>query len=160
MRETLASFESRIQELEGTVGSHTNQFVEFYNTILRHNSSLEELDKKLFYLNLQMDQLNSSLDYLSKPDEINSNLIDESFARHYQDQLGMYDFALGSAGGRIVAELTSETYSGSEAIRAFGFTLFSLSNSPEVVLEPTVLPGEFISLLTISYYFLNNLILV
>ena len=91
-----------------------------------------------------MDQFNSTLNYISSPNEINLNHIDEAFARHYQDQLGMYDFALGSAGGRIVNELTSETYSGSEAIRAFGFTLFSLSNSPDVVLEPTVLPGKIL----------------
>ena len=144
MKTALNSLESRVEQLENTTGRHTSQFFEFSNIIFQYNNTQEELDNKLFHLNLQMDQFNSTLTYLSRPYEINSDRIDEAFARYYQDQLGIYDFALGSAGGRIVNELTSETYTGSEAIRAFGFTLFSLSNSPEVVLEPTVLPGKYI----------------
>ena len=100
-----------------------------------------ELDDKLSILSSQMEIFNSTLNSFSQPDVLNSNHIDLAFARHYQDQIGLYDFALGSAGGRIVNDLTSETYTGSEAIKAFGYTIFTLSNSPDVVLEPTVLPG-------------------
>ncbi|KAI6655854.1 SUN domain-containing protein 2 [Oopsacas minuta] len=142
MESSLASVQYRILNLEITDGSHDNQFVEFGNFLLQYNTSLMELNDRILNLNLMMEKFNSSLVSLSRPDVINTNLIDMAFAQHYRDQIGMYDFALGSAGGRIVDELTSETYSGSEAIRAFGFTLFSLSNSPDVVLEPTVLPDS------------------
>lgn len=118
-------------------------FAEMENPLLMCNTTIFELDKKLSSLTFQMEVLNSTLSSLTHADGLSSTYIDLAFARHYQDQIGMYDFALGSAGGRIVIDLTSNTYSGSESIQAFGYTLFSLSNSPEVVLEPTVLPGRF-----------------
>ena len=150
MENSINSLLSRIINVENTIGVHRNMFLNFENLLLQCNTSLFELDEKLSNLSFQLDIFNSSLDSFLQADGLDSNYIDLAFARHYQDQIGLYDFALGTAGGRILFDLTSETYYGSEAIHAFGYTLFSLSNSPEVVLEPTVLPGYlFIYLLNL-----------
>ncbi|XP_053221750.1 SUN domain-containing protein 1 isoform X7 [Podarcis raffonei] len=60
-----------------------------------------------------------------------------------QDKTGMVDFALESGGGSILSTRCSETYETKTAlISLFGIPLWYFSQSPRVVIQPDMYPGN------------------
>ena len=143
MKGQFFSLYSRIDLLEEIIKDQKNLFLELGHSFQDYyNISLTDINTKLDLLSRRIYKLNSSRSNFDDSDSISNQLIESAFAKHYRDQIGLYDFALGSAGGRIVPGLTSETYLGPETLQVFGLTLFTLSNSAEIVLQPSVLPGN------------------
>lgn len=59
------------------------------------------------------------------------------------DKTGKADFALESAGGSILYSRCSPTYdSGNTYVSLYGIRLWSVVNSPRIVIQPGVLPGQ------------------
>ncbi|XP_055079541.1 SUN domain-containing protein 1 isoform X2 [Periophthalmus magnuspinnatus] len=60
-----------------------------------------------------------------------------------QDRTGLVDFALESGGGSILSTRCSETYETKTALMSlFGLPLWYFSQSPRVVIQPDVYPGN------------------
>ncbi|XP_042336525.1 SUN domain-containing protein 1 isoform X1 [Sceloporus undulatus] len=60
-----------------------------------------------------------------------------------QDKTGMVDFALESGGGSILSTRCSETYETKTALMSlFGIPLWYFSQSPRVVIQPDMYPGN------------------
>jgi SUN domain-containing protein 1/2 len=70
-------------------------------------------------------------------------LIKEALAIYDADKTGMPDFALEPAGGTIVNIRCSETFDPRNIqYRIFGVPVWSTSNSPRTVIQPSMYPGE------------------
>uniref|UniRef100_A0A3Q1JV22 SUN domain-containing protein n=2 Tax=Anabas testudineus TaxID=64144 RepID=A0A3Q1JV22_ANATE len=72
------------------------------------------------------------------------NLIVQNALKLYsQDRTGMVDYALESGGGSILSTRCSETYETKTALMSlFGLPLWYFSQSPRVVIQPDVYPGN------------------
>ncbi|XP_072799595.1 SUN domain-containing protein 1 isoform X8 [Vicugna pacos] len=70
-------------------------------------------------------------------------IVDSALKLYSQDKTGMVDFALESGGGSILSTRCSETYETRTAlISLFGIPLWYLSQSPRVVIQPDIYPGN------------------
>ncbi|XP_074201570.1 SUN domain-containing protein 1 isoform X4 [Camelus bactrianus] len=70
-------------------------------------------------------------------------IVDNALKLYSQDKTGMVDFALESGGGSILSTRCSETYETRTAlISLFGIPLWYLSQSPRVVIQPDIYPGN------------------
>lgn len=72
------------------------------------------------------------------------NLIVQNALKLYsQDRTGLVDYALESGGGSILSTRCSETYETKTALMSlFGLPLWYFSQSPRVVIQPDVYPGN------------------
>ncbi|XP_063487098.1 SUN domain-containing protein 1 isoform X14 [Symphalangus syndactylus] len=97
-------------------------------------------------------QLPTSEAMVSAVSEVGASGITEAQARaivnnalklYSQDKTGMVDFALESGGGSILSTRCSETYETKTALMSlFGIPLWYFSQSPRVVIQPDVYPGN------------------
>ena len=63
-------------------------------------------------------------------------MIDQSLQAYNADRVGSFDFALENAGGSVVLDRCSSTYSHSVAqLSLFGFTLWHVPSSPKVIIQ-------------------------
>ena len=63
-------------------------------------------------------------------------MIDQSLQAYNADRVGSFDFALENAGGSVVLDRCSSTYSDSVAqLSLFGFTLWHVPSSPKVIIQ-------------------------
>ena len=63
-------------------------------------------------------------------------MIDLSLQAYSADRIGMFDFALENAGGSIMLDWCSPTYSHSVAHISFlGLTLWHVPSSPKVIIQ-------------------------
>ncbi|XP_064009797.1 SUN domain-containing protein 1 isoform X8 [Pogoniulus pusillus] len=70
-------------------------------------------------------------------------IVNNALKLYSQDKTGMVDFALESGGGSILSTRCSETYETKTAlISLFGIPLWYSSQSPRVVIQPDIYPGN------------------
>ncbi|KAM5301265.1 SUN domain-containing protein 1 isoform 1-T3 [Glossophaga mutica] len=70
-------------------------------------------------------------------------IVDNALKLYSQDRTGRVDFALESGGGSILSTRCSETYETKTAlISLFGLPLWYFSQSPRVVIQPDMYPGN------------------
>ncbi|KAG9476923.1 hypothetical protein GDO78_002362 [Eleutherodactylus coqui] len=70
-------------------------------------------------------------------------IVNNALRLYSQDRTGMVDFALESGGGSILGTRCSETYETKSAlVSLFGIPLWYLSQSPRVVIQPDMYPGN------------------
>ncbi|XP_038675633.1 SUN domain-containing protein 1-like isoform X2 [Scyliorhinus canicula] len=70
-------------------------------------------------------------------------IVDNALKLYSEDKTGMVDFALESGGGSILSTRCSETYETATAVMSlFGVPLWYFSQSPRVVIQPDVYPGN------------------
>ncbi|XP_067912659.1 SUN domain-containing protein 1-like isoform X6 [Heterodontus francisci] len=70
-------------------------------------------------------------------------IVDNALKLYSEDKTGMVDFALESGGGSILSTRCSETYETATAVMSlFGVPLWYFSQSPRVVIQPDIYPGN------------------
>ncbi|XP_061568727.1 SUN domain-containing protein 1 isoform X6 [Cololabis saira] len=70
-------------------------------------------------------------------------LVQNALKLYSQDRTGLVDYALESGGGSILSTRCSETYETKTALMSlFGLPLWYFSQSPRVVIQPDVYPGN------------------
>uniref|UniRef100_A0A8B9FC85 Sad1 and UNC84 domain containing 2 n=1 Tax=Amazona collaria TaxID=241587 RepID=A0A8B9FC85_9PSIT len=70
-------------------------------------------------------------------------IVDQALKRYSEDRVGMVDYALESAGGSVINTRCSETHGTRTALLSlFGIPLWYHSQSPRVILQPDVNPGN------------------
>ncbi|XP_058536376.1 SUN domain-containing protein 1 isoform X7 [Ochotona princeps] len=70
-------------------------------------------------------------------------IVNNALKLYSQDKTGLVDFALESGGGSILSTRCSETYETKTAlISLFGIPLWYFSQSPRVVIQPDIYPGN------------------
>ncbi|XP_034525537.1 SUN domain-containing protein 1 isoform X7 [Ailuropoda melanoleuca] len=70
-------------------------------------------------------------------------IVNNALKLYSQDKTGMVDFALESGGGSVLSTRCSETYETKTAlISLFGIPLWYFSQSPRVVIQPDIHPGN------------------
>ncbi|XP_071060143.1 SUN domain-containing protein 1 [Pseudochaenichthys georgianus] len=70
-------------------------------------------------------------------------IVQNALRLYSQDQTGQVDYALESGGGSILSTRCSETYETKTALMSlFGLPLWYFSQSPRVVIQPDVYPGN------------------
>ncbi|XP_030645987.1 SUN domain-containing protein 1 isoform X2 [Chanos chanos] len=70
-------------------------------------------------------------------------MVDNALRLYSQDRTGLVDYALESGGGSILSTRCSETYETKTALMSlFGIPLWYFSQSPRVVIQPDVYPGN------------------
>ncbi|XP_062915422.1 SUN domain-containing protein 1-like isoform X2 [Mobula hypostoma] len=70
-------------------------------------------------------------------------IVGNALRLYSEDRTGMVDFALESGGGSILSTRCSETYETATAVMSlFGVPLWYFSQSPRVVIQPDVYPGN------------------
>ncbi|XP_052023453.1 SUN domain-containing protein 1 isoform X2 [Apodemus sylvaticus] len=70
-------------------------------------------------------------------------IVSNALKLYSQDKTGMVDFALESGGGSILSTRCSETYETKTALLSlFGVPLWYFSQSPRVVIQPDIYPGN------------------
>ncbi|KAM9206004.1 SUN domain-containing protein 2 isoform 1-T1 [Mergus octosetaceus] len=70
-------------------------------------------------------------------------IVDQALKRYSEDRVGMVDYALESAGASVINTRCSETYETKTALLSlFGIPLWYQSQSPRVILQPDVNPGN------------------
>ncbi|XP_063170942.1 SUN domain-containing protein 1 isoform X7 [Candoia aspera] len=70
-------------------------------------------------------------------------IVNNALRLYSQDKTGMVDFALESGGGSILSTRCSETYETKTALLSlFGIPLWYFSQSPRVVIQPDMYPGN------------------
>ncbi|XP_074057732.1 SUN domain-containing protein 1 isoform X7 [Macrotis lagotis] len=70
-------------------------------------------------------------------------IVNNALKLYSQDKMGMVDFALESGGGSILSTRCSETYETKTAlISIFGIPLWYHSQSPRIVIQPDIYPGN------------------
>ncbi|NXA25859.1 SUN2 protein, partial [Ibidorhyncha struthersii] len=69
-------------------------------------------------------------------------IVGQALKRYSEDRVGMVDYALESAGASVINTRCSETYRTWKALSLFGIPLWYHSQSPRVILQPDVNPGN------------------
>uniref|UniRef100_A0A8C8RDR2 Sad1 and UNC84 domain containing 2 n=1 Tax=Pelusios castaneus TaxID=367368 RepID=A0A8C8RDR2_9SAUR len=70
-------------------------------------------------------------------------IVNQALKRYSEDRIGMVDYALESGGASVISTRCSETYEGKTALLSlFGIPLWYHSQSPRVILQPDVNPGN------------------
>ncbi|XP_047214422.1 SUN domain-containing protein 1-like isoform X2 [Girardinichthys multiradiatus] len=77
------------------------------------------------------------------PEEHVKLIVQNALKLYSQDRTGQVDYALESGGGSILSTRCSETYETKTALMSlFGLPLWYFSQSPRVVIQPDVYPGN------------------
>ncbi|XP_045690879.1 SUN domain-containing protein 2 isoform X2 [Phyllostomus hastatus] len=70
-------------------------------------------------------------------------IVNQALKRYSEDRIGMVDYALESGGASVISTRCSETYETKTALLSlFGVPLWYHSQSPRVILQPDVHPGN------------------
>ncbi|XP_026877452.2 SUN domain-containing protein 1 isoform X6 [Electrophorus electricus] len=70
-------------------------------------------------------------------------MVQNALKLYSQDRIGLADYALESSGGSILSTRCSETYKTKTALMSlFGLPLWYFSQSPRVVIQPDIYPGN------------------
>ncbi|KAK9399918.1 SUN domain-containing protein 2 [Crotalus adamanteus] len=71
------------------------------------------------------------------------HIVNDALKRYSEDRIGMVDYALESGGASVISTRCSETYETKTALLSlFGIPLWYHSQSPRVILQPDVYPGN------------------
>ncbi|CAG2063290.1 unnamed protein product [Timema podura] len=91
-------------------------------------------------LSNQMQQISQRIS--QSHDHVNS-LVQEHLTKYDAEKTAMIDYALESAGGRVVSTRNTETYyKCDQVISLFGVPICQPSKTPQSIIQPGVLPGE------------------
>jgi len=70
-------------------------------------------------------------------------IVRKALTKYDADKTGLFDFALETAGGSILATKCTETYQLSSAVMSvMGFPFWWETNSPRIILQPGAAPGQ------------------
>ncbi|XP_041435212.1 SUN domain-containing protein 1 isoform X6 [Xenopus laevis] len=120
-------FNSRLQEME----------LKILQNITHHVT----LTKPIPSTKVVEAAVTGAIDGISK--EETRVMINNALRLYSQDRTGMADFALESGGGGILGTRCSETYGTKTALMSlFGIPLWYFSQSPRVVIQPDMYPGN------------------
>ncbi|KAE8579502.1 hypothetical protein XENTR_v10024071 [Xenopus tropicalis] len=120
-------FNSRLQELE----------LKILQNITHHVI----LTKQVPSAKVVETAITGAIDGISKQET--QAMINNALRLYSQDRTGMADFALESGGGSILGTRCSETYGTKTALMSlFGIPLWYFSQSPRVVIQPDMYPGN------------------
>nr|XP_056702442.1 SUN domain-containing protein 2 [Euleptes europaea] len=76
------------------------------------------------------------------PEQVH-HIVNQALKRYSEDRIGMVDYALESGGASVISTRCSETYETKTALLSlFGIPLWYHSQSPRVILQPDVHPGN------------------
>uniref|UniRef100_A0A673BX63 SUN domain-containing protein 1-like n=1 Tax=Sphaeramia orbicularis TaxID=375764 RepID=A0A673BX63_9TELE len=110
---------NRAQTL-GDVESQTKSIIQTVSGSVRHTASTEGMTEEQVKL-----------------------IVQNALKLFSQDRTGLVDYALESGGGSILSTRCSETYETKTALMSlFGLPLWYFSQSPRVVIQPDVYPGN------------------
>ncbi|KAI2597861.1 Sad1 and UNC84 domain containing 2, partial [Homo sapiens] len=71
------------------------------------------------------------------------HIVKQALQRYSEDRIGLADYALESGGASVISTRCSETYETKTALLSlFGIPLWYHSQSPRVILQPDVHPGN------------------
>lgn len=119
--------EAKLQELESKILAHTAKM---------QGKSAKEVVASLG-LTLQKEGANGMTE------EQVHRIVNQALKRYSEDRIGMVDYALESGGASVVSTRCSETYETKTALLSlFGIPLWYHSQSPRVILQPDVHPGN------------------
>lgn len=97
----------------------------------------EELDKVI------KEKLNQGVPGSGLTRKEVEQLIDDTLAIYSADRIAKFDFALEDAGGSVVTNQCSKTYTPTLAtVSLFGIPLWHVSTSPKAIIQPQVYPGD------------------
>ncbi|XP_007939951.1 SUN domain-containing protein 2 [Orycteropus afer afer] len=119
--------EARLQELEGRILTHVAEM---------QGKSAKEAAASLG-LTLQKEGVTGVTE------EQVRHIVNQALKRYSEDRIGMVDYALESGGASVISTRCSETYETKTALLSlFGIPLWYHSQSPRVILQPDVHPGN------------------
>lgn len=119
--------QTRLQELEGKILSHVAEM---------QGKSAREAVASLG-LRLQKEGV------IGVTEEEVHRIVNQALKRYSEDRIGMVDYALESGGASVISTRCSETYETKTALLSlFGIPLWYHSQSPRVILQPDVHPGN------------------
>ncbi|XP_006865241.1 PREDICTED: SUN domain-containing protein 2 [Chrysochloris asiatica] len=119
--------EARLQELESKILTHVAKM---------QGTSAREVAASLG-LTLQKEGV------IGVTEEQVQRIVDRALKRYSEDRIGMVDYALESGGASVISTRCSETYETKTALLSlFGIPLWYHSQSPRVILQPDVHPGN------------------
>ncbi|XP_075880322.1 SUN domain-containing protein 1 isoform X3 [Nelusetta ayraudi] len=111
---------------------------------LQHTETLDEAES---HAKLMFQTVTGTVQHAAAAEGLTEEqvkLIVQNALRLYsQDRTGLVDYALESGGGSILSTRCSETYETKTALMSlFGLPLWYFSQSPRVVIQPDVYPGN------------------
>ncbi|KAF0881513.1 SUN2 protein, partial [Crocuta crocuta] len=119
--------EAQLQELEGRILAHVAE--------MRGQSAREAAAS--LGLTLQREGV------IGVTEEQVQRIVNQALKRYSEDRIGMVDYALESGGASVISTRCSETYETKTALLSlFGIPLWYHSQSPRVILQPDVHPGN------------------
>ncbi|EPQ18287.1 SUN domain-containing protein 2 [Myotis brandtii] len=119
--------QARLQELEGKILSHVAE--------MQGKSAREAVAS--VGLRLQKEGV------IGVTEEEVHRIVNQALKRYSEDRIGMVDYALESGGASVISTRCSETYETKTALLSlFGIPLWYHSQSPRVILQPDVHPGN------------------
>lgn len=119
--------QARLQELEGKILSHVAE--------MQGKSTREAVAS--VGLRLQKEGV------IGVTEEEVHRIVNQALKRYSEDRIGMVDYALESGGASVISTRCSETYETKTALLSlFGIPLWYHSQSPRVILQPDVHPGN------------------
>ncbi|XP_070267241.1 SUN domain-containing protein 2 isoform X1 [Myotis yumanensis] len=119
--------QARLQELEGKILSHVAE--------MQGKSAREAVAS--MGLRLQKEGV------IGVTEEEVHRIVNQALKRYSEDRIGMVDYALESGGASVISTRCSETYETKTALLSlFGIPLWYHSQSPRVILQPDVHPGN------------------
>ncbi|XP_015424238.1 PREDICTED: SUN domain-containing protein 2 [Myotis davidii] len=119
--------QARLQELEGKILSHVAEM---------QGKSAREAAASVG-LRLQKEGV------VGVTEEEVHRIVNQALKRYSEDRIGMVDYALESGGASVISTRCSETYETKTALLSlFGIPLWYHSQSPRVILQPDVHPGN------------------
>nr|XP_036862844.1 SUN domain-containing protein 2 isoform X3 [Manis javanica] len=118
--------QAQLQELEGKILAHVAEM---------QGKSAREAAASL-ELTLQKEGV------IGVTEEVH-RIVKQALKRYSEDRVGMVDYALESGGASVISTRCSETYETKTALLSlFGIPLWYHSQSPRVILQPDVHPGN------------------
>nr|XP_003419806.1 SUN domain-containing protein 2 [Loxodonta africana] len=119
--------EARLQELESRILAHMAE---------TQGKSVKEAAASLGLM-LQKEGM------IGVTEEQVHHIVSQALKRYSEDRIGMVDYALESGGASVISTRCSETYETKTALLSlFGIPLWYHSQSPRVILQPDVHPGN------------------
>ncbi|XP_014304598.1 SUN domain-containing protein 2 isoform X1 [Myotis lucifugus] len=119
--------QARLQELEGK--------------ILRHVAEMQGKSAKEAVASMGLRLQKEGV--IGVTEEEVQRIVNQALKRYSEDRIGMVDYALESGGASVISTRCSETYETKTALLSlFGIPLWYHSQSPRVILQPDVHPGN------------------
>ncbi|XP_036597242.1 SUN domain-containing protein 1 isoform X4 [Trichosurus vulpecula] len=115
--------------------------LQILNNVTLHMSKTEKIPTPETLVNADSVGISGITEAVGKKQAL--AIVNNALKLYSQDRTGMVDFALESGGGSILSTRCSETYETKTAlISVFGIPLWYHSQSPRIVIQPDIYPGN------------------